>query len=635
MDFKQILKQYWGYPDFRGIQRDIIESVAAGNDTLGLMPTGGGKSISFQVPALAMEGLCIVVTPLIALMKDQVEHLCERGIRAAAIYSGQSRQEVVRHLDNAIFGAYKFLYVSPERLATSVFLSKVRRMKVCLLTVDEAHCISQWGYDFRPHYLRIAEVRQVLPGVPVLALTATATPQVVDDIQQRLGFARPNVFRMSFARPNLHYIVRRADSKADELLHILRRVSGSAIVYTRSRRATHEIAEILSHEGISALHYHAGLNPADKDVRQKAWQDNEVRVMVATNAFGMGIDKPDVRLVVHADVPDSLEAYFQEAGRGGRDGSVAYAVLLYDRYDAAKLKSRVVQTFPDREYIRKVYADLSSFYQIAEGEAEGRTFDFNIERFCRVFHHFPVTLVSALNLLTRAGYLHFSLEDENSSRVVFLLRRDELYGVDYLDKEEEQLLNALMRQNGGLFTDYVTVNEGLLGEQCGFTPEQVYEKLRHLTLLRILHYVPHKDMPQITYTVRRVDTQYVQISRDIYEARRREYEKRIDAMVRYFTEDTECRSRYLLRYFGDEGADCGFCDVCIAREKNPDAPPPAQQVEAACEQLLRALADGQPHEPEAVMPEIFTPQVWQKALETLVSTGQVRLQGARILLCSN
>ena len=626
--WRSILRKYWGYPDFRGIQLSIIESISAGHDTLGLMPTGGGKSITFQVPALCMDGLCIVVTPLIALMKDQVQNLRRHGIMAAAIYSGQTRQEIAKHLDNAVFGAYKFLYVSPERLATSNFLTKLRRMKVSLITVDEAHCISQWGYDFRPHYLRIAEVRTILPEVPVLALTATATPVVVDDIQQKLSF-RPGsqVFKMSFARPNLHYVVRKVEEKEPEMLHILRSVPGSAIIYTRSRKGTREVAEYLESEGISALYYHAGLTSLDKDARQAMWQRGDKRVMVATNAFGMGIDKPDVRMVIHMDVPDSLEAYFQEAGRGGRDGQVAYAVLLYDSSDVRKLTSRISQNFPKREYIRRVYDDLASYYQIAEGEAEGRTFDFNIMRFCSIFHHFTIPLVSALNLLTRAGYLHFSLEDENSSRVMFLVSRDDLYHIDYLDAEEERLLNVLMRTNGGFFVDYVHIEEDRLAEKCGKTSEQIYEMLRHMTQLRVINYVPHKDMPQITYTQRRIDSQYVQIMPDIYEQRRDIYKKQIDAMVGYFTETDTCRSRYLLHYFDDDGPDCGYCDVCVAREERIDEMDEEQRIVDAMEHIRSFMQDNRPHTLSDFQQSGYDATTLQEAIRRLMEDERIVCQG--------
>lgn len=628
-----ILRNYWGYADFRGIQLQIIESIANGHDTLGLMPTGGGKSITFQVPALATKGVCIVVTPLIALMKDQVQNLRRRGIMAAAIYSGQTRAEVLKHLDNAIFGAYKFLYVSPERLATSIFLNKVQRMDVCFITVDEAHCISQWGYDFRPHYLRIAEIRKFFPNVPVLALTATATPAVVEDIKEKLAFREGSeTFKMSFARPNLHYIVRKTEDKVHELLHILRSVEGCAIVYTRSRRATREVAELLESEGIGALYYHAGLTSLDKDARQALWQRGDKRVMVATNAFGMGIDKSDVRLVIHMNVPDSIEAYFQEAGRGGRDGNVAYAVLLHDNDDVRKLTSHLPQMFPERAYIRRVYNDLASFYQIAEGEAEGRTFDFHIERFCRVFRHFPVTLVSALNLLTRAGYIHFSLEDENSSRVMFLVNREELYGVDYLDASEEKLLNVLMRSNGGFFTDYVTIEEDRLGEMCGMTVEQVYERLRHMTQLRVINYIPHKDTPQITYTMRRIDSQYIDIMPEIYEQRRDKYKAQVETMIGYFTENDICRSRYLLHYFADEGPDCGYCDVCIDHEKHVLELSDDEKVEDAKQYVLDFIKDGRPHTISDLSQSGYNAEILQKALRELVEDERIECTKGSVVL---
>ncbi len=595
-NLKNILKKHWGYSDFRGIQREIIDNVMKGRDTLGLMPTGGGKSITFQVPTLAMDGLCLVVTPLIALMKDQVANLRRRGIMAAAIYSGQSRVEMTQHLDNAIFGAYKFLYVSPERLSTAIFMNKVQRMKVCLITVDEAHCISQWGYDFRPQYLRIAEVRQLLPDIPVLALTATATRKVVDDICRYLAFSEgAKVFKMSFARPNLHYIVRNTEHKTNELLHILSCVEGSAIVYTRSRMGTKEVADLLNENGITALYYHAGLTSLEKDTRQQAWQHDRVRVMVATNAFGMGIDKPDVRLVVHVDVPDSVEAYFQEAGRGGRDGQTAYAVLLTTRGDDNKLRKHITQGFPERDYIRRVYLEIASFLQVGEGEGEGRTFIFDMAKFCRVFHHYPAILVGALNLLTQAGYIHFSIENNHSSRMMFLVTREELYDIHFMSVEEEQLLNVAMRTIGGFFADYMEIEEDRLAQACGRTRDEVYEMLCHLSKLRIINYVPHSDMPQITYTQRRVDNDYVIIPRSIYEDQMALYKNRVEAMVGYINEQTVCRSRYLLHYFDDDGPDCGYCDVCIGREGYVNQLSEVRQIEEARRYVLTFLADGKSH----------------------------------------
>lgn len=619
----RVLRTYWGYPAFRSIQADIIGSILSGNDTLGLMPTGGGKSITFQVPALMRPGLCLVITPLIALMKDQVAHLLERDIRACAIYTGLTREQIVTRLDNAIHGAYKFLYISPERLATSLFLLKVRRMKICMITVDEAHCISQWGYDFRPHYLRIAEIRKHLPGVPFLALTATATPAVIGDIQDKLAFVCGRVFKMSFARPNLSYVVRYTEDKEAELIHILRSVPGAAIVYVYSRKATVRIAELLNDNGIKAGYYHAGLSSVEKDVKQLSWQRDDTRVMVATNAFGMGIDKPDVRLVVHLGPPDSLEAYYQEAGRGGRDGLPSYAVLLHDKTDAQDLRRHVTQAFPDREYVRKVYTDLASYFQVAEGEGEYRTFDFDIERFCRVFRHYPATLTGALQLLTRCGYIHFSPEDENSSRVMFLITREQFYGINYLSNLEDNVLQTLMRGQGGFFADYVNIREDDIAEKCSVTRQEVYDSLCNLTRLRILHYIPHKDIPQVTYTQRRVDTQYVEIPYEVYTVRRRMMTERIEAMVRYFSGKDLCRSRYLLHYFDDEGPDCGHCDVCLDRIRSIRNLPAAEQTAAARHYIETTLRPGRTYTLNLFDHAGFPDEVLQKAVSELIDEGSL------------
>ena len=628
--FKEILQQYWGYPDFRGIQADIIRSISEGHDTLGLMPTGGGKSITFQVPALAMDGMCLVVTPLIALMKDQVEHLRQRNITAAAIYSGQTRDEMVRHLDNAVLGAYKFLYVSPERLATEIFQNKVRRMKVCMLTVDEAHCISQWGYDFRPSYLQIARIREFLPDVPVLALTATATPRVVDDIQDKLAFKEKRVYRMSFARNNLRYVVRKPTDKLADLIHLLQCVPGSAIVYTRSREATKDYAKALEEAGISALYYHAGLSSLDKDTRQKAWQSDRVRVMVATNAFGMGIDKPDVRLVVHMDVPDSIEAYFQEAGRAGRDGHTAYAVLLFTNTDTGKLTRSIVETYPDRDYIRKVYDNLTSFFQIAEGEGLGHTYELNLYKFCHIFHHNETYLRSALNLLTQAGYIDFRDEDETTSRVMFICTRQELYYFDQLNAYEDSVLNALLRTYGGVFADYVPVEEDRIGQMCGLTPEQVYEALKQLTFHRVLHYVPRKKVPRITYTTRRVDTKYVEIPQEIYDVRKKLYEKQIHAMLHYCQQTSMCRSRVLLHYFADEAEDCEHCDVCIEHKKHPQ-PVEEEHVDRLVERYAEVLADGKRHDMRKLPHAECTQEEHEEALKRLLQAGYALRVGMDII----
>ena len=607
--YAQILKKFWGYDDFRGIQREIIESIGSGHDTLGLMPTGGGKSITFQVPALAQEGTCIVITPLIALMKDQVAHLHRRGIQAAAIYSGLTREEIVVTLENCIFGAVKILYVSPERLASDLFQTKLKHMKVSFITVDEAHCISQWGYDFRPSYLEIAQIRKLLSGTPVLALTATATPQVVEDIQEKLRSQEKgersqekgvrsqedfNVFRMSFERENLAYVVRQADDKEEELIHILSSLKGSAIVYARSRRRTKEIAEAINQAGITATFYHAGLDSVVKDDRQKAWQADQVRVMVATNAFGMGIDKPDVRLVVHMDCPDSIEAYFQEAGRAGRDGFKAYAVLLYSDADQRKLEKRIVDNFPDKDLIREVYEHLAYFFQIGVGSGGGHTFEFNMDKFCHAFRHFPIQVDAALRILTRAGYIEYTEEQDNQARVMFTIGRNELYRIESSTNDEERVITALLRNYGGLFTDYHYIDEAFLAKQCGMQPHEVYMVLKGLSQRHILHFIPQKKTPFICYTQRREDKEHIQLMPAVYEERKQQFEQRIQAMIGYATCENVCRSRYLLRYFGEANDhDCGHCDVCLSRRRGGLVSEP--RMNSAMEQILQLLSDGKPH----------------------------------------
>lgn len=582
MDYKSVLQQYFGFPDFRGIQSEIVESIGSGHDTLGLMPTGGGKSITFQVPALAMEGVCLVVTPLIALMKDQVQHLRDRGILASAIYSGMSHSEVLQVLDNAVYGGVKFLYVSPERLSSSLFVAKLQQMQICFITVDEAHCISQWGYDFRPSYLRIAEIRDILEpladdatnveehkyNIPILALTATATPQVVDDIQERLNFREKRVFRMSFKRDNLAYVVRYTDNKEAELIHILKSMDGSAIVYTRSRQGTKDIAKILSSQGISATFYHAGLDFAVKDQRQREWQNDNIRVMVATNAFGMGIDKPDVRIVVHMDCPDSIEAYFQEAGRGGRDGSKSYAVLLYSKSDRRNLLVRVQSAFPEKDYIRKVYDDLAYFFQLALYDGEGARYEFDIERFCQIFKHFPTHLSGALSVLQRAGYIEYDSDPDTHPRCQFLLSRDDLYQLRGLSENEDAVIMALLRNYCGLFSDMAYIEDRVLADYSGISQDRVRVALKSLSHRNIIRYIPRRNVPIIYYPQQRIESSHLVFDASIYEDLKQQMIVRVNAVLEYSECRDKCRSSILLRYFGEKACNCGCCDVCLDKKKN-------------------------------------------------------------------
>ena len=625
MFYHEILKQYWGYDSFRGIQEEIIKSIGEGRDTLGLMPTGGGKSITFQVPALAKDGLCIVITPLIALMKDQVQNLRQRGIKAVAIYSGMTRQEILIALENCIFGNYKFLYISPERLDTDIFKQKLRAMKVNMITVDESHCISQWGYDFRPAYLKIADIRELLPGVPLLALTATATPDVVQDIQSRLKFREKNVFRMSFERKNLAYIVRKTDNKTAELLHILRRMPDSAIIYVRSRRRTKETTELLTHEGITADFYHAGLDNAVKDIRQKRWQDGECRVMVATNAFGMGIDKPDVRLVIHLDLPDSPEAYFQEAGRAGRDGEKAYAVILYSKSDKVTLHKRIPDTFPDKDYIKKVYEHLQYYYQMAMGDGLGCTKEFNLEEFCRKFKHFPVPADSALKILTQAGYIEYTDEQDNASRIIFTIRRDELYKLREMGNETEALVQTILRSYTGLFTDYAYISETALSLRTGLTRQQIYNVLMSLSKRRIIDYIPRKKTPYIIYTRERVELNHLHISPAVYEERKERYEARIRAMVDYVTSETACRSRMLLRYFGEKNENnCGQCDVCLSGHAAHELP--TDTFEKLKKELLTILQEQVLTPAEVAEKTEADRDLLSHAIQYLLEEGEIKIK---------
>ena len=622
--YLDILRKYWGYEDFRGIQREIIESIGSGRDTLGLMPTGGGKSITFQVPALAQEGVCLVITPLIALMKDQVSHLRQRGIRAAAIHSDMTHSAILQALDNCVYGGTQILYVSPERLHSELFQAKFRHMKVSFITVDEAHCISQWGYDFRPSYLHIAEIRQLKPEIPVLALTATATKEVVEDIQEQLRFKEKNVFRMSFERKNLAYVVRKATDKPSELRHILNSVKGSTIVYARSRKRTKETAEWLMSQNISATYYHAGLDVDVKDRHQQAWINDEKRVMVATNAFGMGIDKPDVRLVIHIDSPDSLEAYFQEAGRAGRDGKKAYAVLLYDSSDARKLSKRVAQTYPEKEYIRDVYEHLAYFFQVGTGTGRGRTFEFSIDKFCVTYKYFPVLVNSALQILERSGYIHYEADPDNSARILFLLERNDLYFLENTTRETEAVITALLRLYGGLFTDYVYIDERFVANEAGLTQPQVYMVLKELSKRHIVDFIPRRRIPYITYTREREDGDRVIIPQSVYEERRTQYIKRIQAMLDYANNDHVCRSRQLLDYFGEEcWQDCRQCDVCVTHQGNM---PNEGRTRLYRQQIKDMLGDRKRHHIAELHTLNIPTECLNEALEELISEKEIHYE---------
>ncbi len=566
--YQKILTQYWGYTKFRELQHDIITSVGEGKDTLALMPTGGGKSITFQVPALAKEGICIVVTPLIALMKDQVENIKARGIKAVAIYSGMTRHEIDVALENCVHDKdLKFLYCSPERLATEIFRTRVKQMNVNLLAIDESHCISQWGYDFRPSYLEIVKVRELIPDVPVLAVTATATIDVVNDIQEKLGFKEKNVFIKSFERKNLVYLVRITEDKEKYLLKIVTHLKGTGIVYVRNRQHTQEIAGLLLKNQISADFYHAGLTNAERDFRQNNWKKGKTQIIVSTNAFGMGIDKADVRFVVHMDLPDNLEAYFQEAGRGGRDEKQAFAILLFHPGDKRKLEQRIEATFPPIEDIKRVYEALGNFFQIPIGGGKGMGFDFNMSDFVKNYRFNIMLVYSSLKLLQQSGFLELSEEVDNPSRLIFLVTRDDLYRYQVANVAEDKFIKLLLRSYTGMFTEYRPIDEDELAKRASTTRDVITGYLIKLGRDKIITYIPRKKVPQIFYTEERLDTKSIAFTTDKYISRKRIYSQNIESVVAYATHK-KCRSQQLLFYFGDTEAErCGVCDVCTERNK--------------------------------------------------------------------
>ena len=586
-DIKEILKTYWGYDDFRSLQEETIRSVLDGKDTLALMPTGGGKSLTYQVSGLAMEGVCLVVTPLIALMKDQVEDLKNRQIPAEAIYTGMRRDRVESIINKCIYDTVKFLYVSPERLYSERFREKLRLMNVCLITVDEAHCISQWGYDFRPPYLRIAEVREFFPGVATLALTATATPEVVEDIQKQLHFSTPNVLSKSFRRENISYVIRDTEAKPLELFNILSKVQGGAIVYVRTRLKASSIAAFLNKSGIKSDFYHAGLSSAQRARRQEAWKSGMVPVVVATNAFGMGIDKADVRVVVHYDVPDSPEAYFQEAGRAGRDGKRAYAVLLSSRAALGGLQKRIDDAFPPKDYILRVYEALANYYQLGEGEGQGRAFEFNLKLFARNFKLNEARVMSAISILEVAGFLGYTTDINSRSRVMFTVLRDRLYEFETGDPLLERLMVLLMRNYAGIFVQDAYVDEGFLADQLDVTRKVLYDAFISLAKRKIIRYVPGDVKPYIVYYQPRLPLSYITLGREAYENRKELFVTKIGAMARYIRDDETCRQLLLMEYFGQkEEKPCGICDVCIGKKKRLHR----EERKSLEEQILQVLA---------------------------------------------
>lgn len=567
-DFNQILLRYWGYSEFRPLQLDIIKSVAAGKDTLGLMPTGGGKSITFQVYSLSRKGICIVITPLIALMKDQVENLQRKGIRALKIHSGMSQLEIKVALDNAVWGDYKFLYVSPERLNSDYFRERLEKMNVNLIAVDEAHCISQWGYDFRPSYMNIAQLRELLPDVKFLALTATATPKVTEDIQDKLGFKQRNVLSISFQRENLSYLVRLKEDKMGYLIETLKNVKGSGVVYVRSRKGTREIAGELRKNKISADFYHAGLSTGVRHEKQDEWLAGKTRVIVATNAFGMGIDKPDVRFVVHVDPPDSLEAYFQEAGRAGRDGKKAAAVLLFNNADKTKLKKHVSTAFPEPENIKRIYQALCNYLQVAEGFGKGQSFEFSLQDFAANFRFQQAMVYNSLKILQREGYIEYTDEIDNPSRIYFTVSRDDLYKFQVANADFDAFVKLVLRSYTGLFNGYVYIDEDLLAKRAGIERDMVYNFLKHLRKSKIIDYVPRNQSPFIYFSKERIGINRLKISKENYDFRKKDFLERVNSVIHYATAKTTCRSQLLLQYFGEtDSPECGMCDVCVSMNK--------------------------------------------------------------------
>lgn len=629
-DILEVLRRHWGYESFRPRQEEIIRSVLSGHDTVGLLPTGGGKSITFQVPAMVLPGLTVVVTPLISLMKDQIDNLSDRGIRAVCLHSGMSRAETEYACELCSRGKTKLLYVAPERLGREKFQAWLRTWNVSLLVVDEAHCISQWGYDFRPSYLRISTIRKIFPDVTILALTASATPEVLADISLQLGLRSPQVFSLSFSRKNISYLVRHCDLKEDMLLRVLKNTLGPSIVYVRSRKRTRELRNLLVKEGITAEYYHAGLPPAEKSQFQNRWRSGESRVMVATNAFGMGIDKPDVRVVVHFDIPSTLEEYYQEAGRAGRDGLHSFAVLLYSDGDKGALTRRIEENYPPKDFLLKVYETTGVFLNVGVGAGYNRTFEFNPEVMATRFG-LPYPLVrSALSILSRTGYLEFVDEVSTRSRVMVTVKRDDIYYLT-LDRTDDEVLQMLLRSYGGLFADYVYISEQLMAHRLGVTPNDVYQSMLRLAKMHVVSYVPMSRTPYIYWPTSREETRHIVIPRAVYEDRKKSFAQRIEAMKSYVFDDSRCRVRGMLEYFGEkDAADCGTCDVCRARR--PRKPADTAGIRRRILELLDTYApDGSKVTTESVL--AYFSCCREAAIETIrdmASSGDLTVEGRTI-----
>jgi ATP-dependent DNA helicase RecQ len=610
--YKQILTKYWGFTSFKPLQEEIIRSVAQGRDTLGLMPTGGGKSITFQVPALAQEGICLVITPLIALMKDQVNRLNDLEIKSIAIHSGMSGEEIDNALENCIFGDYKFMYVSPERISTRIFQAKVTRLNLSLVAIDEAHCISQWGYDFRPSYLKIASLRDhISEKVPFLALTASATPQVIEDIMKKLAFREKNVLKTSFDRKNISYLVRKVEEKGNYLIKTLQKIKGSGIVYVRSRKRCKEVAELLVANGISADFYHAGLTNDLRDKKQASWTIGETRVIIATNAFGMGIDKSEVRFVIHWDIPDSIESYFQESGRAGRDGKSAFAVLLYTPADKTRLRDTIRKKFPPIEKIKDTYEALCNYLQVPLGSGKDNVFDFNMYDLVAKYRLPVIETYNSLQFLQREGYMEFTEEINNPSRVHFIVSRDDLYKFQVANESFDGFIKLLLRSYTGMFSEFVPVNEEALSRKSAATRDTIYQYLVKLSSLNIIRYIPGKKTALVIFTEERLVRKALMISPDNYLHVKEKYEIRLNKMIEYADSDGHCRSVYLLNYFGEESDRCGICDVCrerneldlskyefdlileeiksILSERNPDAEELVKQIDYPEDRVIKVI----------------------------------------------